>query len=373
MFRWKMLSTEGFYRDLLAMTLAGAAAIVPCTMVATLLAASPALAAVACGMAGTLTLWVGLKFVRPELKTLPGATAALLSGATLGAVFPLSPVLGCVLFGGLFGVAQASAHERWSQKLALIGSTAAMTLLGGAVFGQVPQIAMMATGLPQPVVLTGMFGLFGFYMGLGALPAHVRVRRDLVGERYAQLAPGLHPEIKDTVFRTYALYNRFHRALPEGAALAEHQDEAFCRDLERLVMRIFALAERWQEIDAHLTGFRMGEVDQRMKQLDLQIAGCTDGQALVAYQKTRDALVQRGADCVQIQRARERIVSSLGYYFTKLEALHVMMVRLRCARSGEGAEEIEALLRDVGALGEEMDAAARSLEDVTGGALRLTA
>src|SRR5687767_6558913 len=104
-----MLSTAGFHRDLLAMTLAGAAAIVPCTMVATLLAASPALAAVACGIAGTVTLFAGLKFVRPELKTLPGLTAALLSGASLGLVFPLAPVAGCLLFGGLFGLAQASS------------------------------------------------------------------------------------------------------------------------------------------------------------------------------------------------------------------------------------------------------------------------
>ena len=304
-------------RDLVAMTVAGAVALVPCTVIAAALAGAPALAAVLCGVAGALTLFAGVKFVRPEIRLLPGATAAALSGAALGAAFPVSPVLGCVAFGALFGLAQASAQRRWSDKLGIMATTAAAALVGGAVFGHAV-VMLGAAAFTTPAAATGLFGLFGFYMALGTLPAHVRVRRDLVGQAYARLPERLAQEPREQALRAHALYQRMENALVPGETMTEEQEEALHRDLERLTLRLFQMAARLDGLDRQLA------------------AGAEPG----------------------LLAERERIGSSMGLWFTRLEALQARLGSVNLAPPEDAAREIEALLGSATQLVEGLDALA---------------
>lgn len=363
MLRWKTVGAPELYRDLAAMTVAGALALVPCTLIAGWLAGAPALAAVLCGMAGTLTLFAGVKFVRPGIKLLPGATAAALSGAALGLTFPVHPVLGCLSFGALFGLAQASGQPDPRRRLTVIATTAVAALIGGAVFGQAV-LLLGASTLAHPAAAAALSGLFGFYMGLGTLPAHVRARRDLVGQRYAELSPGLSPEVRDHMQRTYAVYQRIQSALVPGEKMTEGQEEAFSQELERLTLKIFELASRWNQLDVHIGRLPAGDLEGRMRALDQQIAACADPTALVSYQETRRALVERSGDQAELARARERIASSLVLYFTRLEALHLTLVRLSEARDEDAPRAIEGLVASVTQLTSDMDAATRSLDQL---------
>lgn len=317
MLRWKVRG-HGIGRDALAMAIAGAVAMVPCTILAAVLAHAPALAAMACGVAGAVTLFAGVKFVRPEIRLLPGFTAAALSGAALGAVFPISPVLGCLSFGALFGLAQASGHRSWGDKLGIVATTAAAALVGGAVFGQA--VALIgAAAFTTPAAATGLAGVFGLYMALGTLPAHVSVRRDLVGQAYAQLAPRLAAGPRDSVLRTHALYQRIQDALVPGETMTEAQEEALSRELERRTLESFALASRWNDLERQLGA--PGELEERVRQVDRQLAAATDAGAKAAFEETRRALVARGADPAQTRAERERLMSSLGLFYTRLESL----------------------------------------------------
>lgn len=332
MLRWKARG-HGIGRDALAMAIAGAVAMVPCTILAAVLAHAPALAAIACGVAGAVTLFAGVKFVRPEIRLLPGVTAAALSGAALGSAFPISPVLGCLSFGALFGLAQASGHRSWGDKLGIVATTAAAALVGGAVFGQA--VALFgAAAFTTPAAATGLAGMFGLYMALGTLPAHVRVRRDLVGQAYAQLAPGLAAGPRDSVLRTHAIYQRIQDALVPGHTMTEEQEEALSRELERRTLESFALASRWNELERQLGA--PGELEERVRQVDRQLAAATDPSAKSAFEETRRALVARGTDTADQRAERERLVSSLGLFFTRLESVQAALA--------EGREVDPALL-----------------------------
>lgn len=363
MLQFKLTSQDRFYRNLLTLTLGSAAATIPCYAVAFLLGGLP-LAGVAGGIAGALTMFWTFRFVNQQVKTLPGVTAAILSGIALGLLFPAHPILGCISFGGLFGLSQATAYQKWSQKLSLVASGSAAALFGGVVCGALPHLAF-AAAVPTPLWITGTFGMFGFYMGLGCLPAHVRVRRDLVGARYAKISAGLRPEIRDYVSRVFALHTRFTKILGPDSGIPEDQEESFSNDLEAMVLKILSLAVRWQEIEIHLTGAKMDDLGERIRLIEEKMATGTDTQVLAQYAKTKEALLARARDLGDIGRARDRIVSGLTYSFTKLEGLYYTLVKMRCTDPQSVAGEIEQLLRSAGQLTEETDAAGRTLDEIT--------
>ncbi|MBI4862620.1 MAG: hypothetical protein HY815_20525 [Candidatus Riflebacteria bacterium] len=365
MLRFKLRSSQGLTSNLLALTLGGAATVVPYYAIATLLGAFPAVALVVSGIVGALAMFSILKACRPDVKLLPGAVASVLGGASLGLLFPAHPVLGCLAFGGFFGMAQASGYREWGQKLTLVASGAAAALLGGVVCGMLAGLAVVTAAIPAAALLAGAGGLFGFYIGLSSLPAHVKVRHDLVGTRYAQLMAGSRPEIRDFLSRVYALSTRVEKSLGAEFGFSEEQEEHFSEDLENIMLKIFSLAGKWQEIEVYLTGFQSGDMDQRIQQIEDKIRSAGDSQVAAQYQKTRETLLQRRDDHQEIVKARERIVSNLTYYHAKMEALSLTLMRVRCVETQDVSMEIDGLLRNVGQLTDEMDAATRSLDDLT--------
>jgi len=360
----KVLDEPSFMGDTWALTLGGLATLVPHALILWAIGATT-VGAVASAFAGALTLFAFVALRRgSRVKLLPGATSATLAGGSLALLMPVNPALAVVTFGGFFGLARATAYDAWSEKLGVVGWSAASALLASLAYvGIGPYLG----GLPAAATSALGFASFGFLVGLGSFPAHMKLQPDRIGNEYRRLVAVLRSDIKDHAFRAHALSVRFDRTLTSEPFESEQQEFAFRDNLERLILRIFGLCLRWQEIETHITSFRISDVQGRVLMLTEKLKHTDDAVIRDRYERTKSTLEKREADYRELLQIKERLVSTLTLNFTHLEDIYFTLVKSQCALTGAATAEIEALTRNMADLTDEMTAATRSIEDLTAG------
>lgn len=315
-----------------------------------------------CVLGSTILFMAMARGARGTVRLLPGLTSSVLAGIALAFLMPVSPALAILAFGGFLGMARASGLADLGTKLTVIGTTAVSALVASLVFGQ---LILAFAAVPFMVKSLALAGVFGAFVGLGGLPAHVEMRPDRIGAKYRHLINELRSEIKDYVYRAMALHGKILKSLESRMFAGVREQESFERALEDLTLRIFSLCETWHDLENHLVSFRITEVKGRALMIEEKKRGSKDDETKVQYDRTLQALEKRCRDHEEVTSTRDRLVSNLTYNFTAMEDLYYELVKTKSAGALEATSDLDRLARTVSNLSEELNATRSSVEEIS--------
>lgn len=302
-----------------------------------------------------------------SLKT--SAACAVPAAAVAHWVIPAYPAFGFLILGGFAGWAAGSGITDLATRAAVMFGVGIGTVTGSLLGGVLASSSYLAGLIPAPVV-TGVAGaLQGLLVGLGTLPRHLPIERDPVEVQFEQsrLLPGA--ETRDYLERSMRLYRQIRKAIAEGSVPArEAETSHFKDDLGNLMTAMFRLAQRSREIDAFLEHASADQTRARLAANQTKLTELADPYARRQYEQIAASLERRLLQLGEMQAGKERVVSSLSYYFTTLEDMHLSLMRLKATDAQSASLELNSLAERIRALNDEIDATARSVEELDFGA-----
>jgi len=291
-----------------------------------------------------------------------GAPAA--AGLAMGLCMPAYPILAILLVGGLLGAAVPPPSTTTEGRAGVAAAISVACLVGSLVFGALHNIAALGTLLPAMVANGVMGAIFGAYVGVGALPQHLRLTSDPVRHAYEQARRELTGRLLDNAARCWAMYQRIlASAQPSIFPGADDYDE-FRTNLGDILLNTFDLSRKWQEVETYLARVDRADLERRLGEARDKERSTADDVARAQYGKVAGALARRQADLTKLEQAKERVMSRLDYYYTVLEDLQLSTVRLKSATAQADSVASEALFEQMHDLAKDLEATSSTLDEL---------
>jgi hypothetical protein len=218
-------------------------------------------------------------------------------------------------------------------------------------------------------VLTGLFvsdWLFplGLLVYVAAVVLATRDQRTVHAARVASqraARSAAMAELHSSTFRT--LVEKIDRTQSQIARSVREADSALGRLLQRidsqargLVEQAHALARKGQVIETYLFQIDHRRIQERITEVDAQLARTSDNYTVEQLQDTRRALVERQSSAQALETYISRIIAQLQNIDANLDNVLIETVRLRTADSvsvDSASNQVAERLRD---LNNDMDA-----------------
>ena len=287
-----------------------------------------------------------------------------LAGGAMGLCFQAYPILAILLFGGILGLVIPRGQVDLNRRLATAGAVSLTCLVGSLVFGALQNITAL-TGLLPDVLLGGiMGGIFGFYVGVGALPEHLQLTSDPVRQAYEDARRELTGPLLDNAARCWAMYQRILKSGAPNLFPDEEDYKEFRDNLADILLNTFDLSRKWQEVESYLARIDRADLDRRRDDAQKKLDGSSDEVASTQYTRIIQALDRRRADLDKLEQAKERVMSRLEYYFTVLEDLQLSTVRLKSSTAQADSVACTALFEQMEDLSKDLKATSSTLDEL---------
>ncbi len=346
--------------DLLRMTASFAAS----TAAATALLAhlTPGLQPFALVLALFAGLHVGLGGQASWKGTLSGLLPA---GAVAHSIVPGHPAFGFLLIGGLLGWVAGWGIRDGVTRISLILGLGLASVLGAVAASAISGSELLAKLLPASALALLAGAGQGAILAAGTVPRHLQLERDPLELLYEEtrVLPGA--EMRDYVERSMLLYRRIRKCLAEGVGSQSASGlSSITEDLTHLMQATFGLARRWREIELFLEHADAEGTRSRLRSAEEKLASIEDAYARKQYEQVADSLRRRLEQLTEMSSGRERVIGSLSYYYTTLEDMHLSLMRLRASDAQSESLELNSLAERVRSLNTEVEATARSVEEL---------
>lgn len=172
------------------------------------------------------------------------------------------------------------------------------------------------------------------------------------------------PDLRRHGTELLRLRELFRRSLGDASLPDPSEGSELALRLDELLRESIALACRWQGIESHLKTIVPSRL--RRKILDAEGEGrrCRDEGARRQYEAIRESLQKQLDDFEALTRCRERISSRLLHHRTRLEELHLSLVRLLSSTAQVEARSLELVEEGIDELGRDLEEEASALEDL---------
>jgi hypothetical protein len=259
-----------------------------------------------------------------------------LGGAVLGASgIPLLPwdspragVLAAALLGLLLVADRREAARKrgaappasWATALALAASVLAVAL--GAV--TLPALfAALALHLPRPLAGAVPGSVLGLWLGLAALPLHLRLGGDALEAHLEAIRSALGPELRALAERAAAARREALARLPSGAA------RELPAALDALGAAALELAARAGELCRACSPQAEGELRERCAWLERNAQEASDAEARRSYQNAQAALSAQLDHLLRVRSEKERVLARLHENVAGLERARFSLTLLQ--------------------------------------------
>jgi hypothetical protein len=324
---------------------------------------------------------LGLSANPPGRKDLPWSAVVGVGIGLIGALalFGLStsspryPLFGAAVFGAAIGVIAARDlrdFRRYCVPLAMGLSVLLATWVRSTFIGQLGLTEYVPAFVAAP--LHG--AVFGFLAAIGLVVRQVRLDRDPVVRAFGEIKPGLRGEMLDLCQQAVETHRRIAQALRDREDRGQSTEPRLVRGVEQLVLKVFDLGKRWQEIESDAQRTSAETLTKRIDELEQKIAAATDALARQEYARARDALAAQLGYLRDINRSRERVMARVHGNLATLERLHLAVLNHQGVDMTKFTQELEPLLDEVDEIGVEMDLSSEAMSEAAevtvGGATR---
>ena len=262
------------------------------------------------------------------------------------------PLTAIAVFSVLFGLT-LSWGTRGRKLVLTTVAGAVVALLGAFVFLRIGSARELTTLMPMWLVHTAAGGAFSLVSVFALLPRHVAIDRDDVTAAYRSLPASLTGEVHDLVKRGYELWTR------AGGDLG--QDDASRQSLREGVLRLFAVARRWQAVESTGAQTTPASLVDRMESLDKRIQETDDEITRTQYQQAKAALAEQLRYVKDIGTSRERVLARMHNYLAAMERLRMAVINLESTNASREAVDVQPLVNDLEKLGADMDSCSEAL------------
>jgi hypothetical protein len=106
-------------------------------------------------------------------------------------------------------------------------------------------------------------------------------------------------------------------------------------------------------------------LQQRLAELDLRLAACSDAVAQAEFARAREALAAQVDSLAEIARGRERAVARLTHQVAMLERLRLAALRHRSVDAARMGAELQPVVEELSQAGTDLDIASEALSEAT--------
>jgi len=209
--------------------------------------------------------------------------------------------------------------------------------------------------VPAFVAAPAYGAVFGFLTSVGLVVRHLWVERDPVAQAFQKLRPSLEGEMRDLCQRAVDHYGRVQQVLHDRQQQGNSTEPDLVQAVENLVLRIFAQARKWHEVELEAGRTSAEDLSNRIEEIDAKIQKTGDSVARKQYGLARQALNTQLGYLRDISRNRERVMAQVYNYLTALERLHLAILNHRGADAAKLSDEIQPILDEIDDVGSEMD------------------
>jgi len=359
-----------FHLQVLRMTVAGAAFGLA-TYLLGLMVSTNGRVAQALILAASATV-LGLAGLPPQRKS---AVTAILLGLGVGLLGALAmqalaqskplnyPWFGLGVYGLSVGIV-AGRDMRGPRRFVLPLATALSVPLAYWVTGALQAGAHLASYVPSFLAEPIHGAVFGFMVSIALIARQITWHQDPVTKAFEEVRPKLGGEMLDLADQAVTLYVKTQQVLRDRRERGNETEPALALAVERLVLRIFAMGQKWQEVEQGAGGTSADDLTARIEALDAKIEQTRDQVARKQYGLAREALASQLKYLREISRNRERVVARVHNYLATLERLHMALWNHRGADAAKLSDEVQPILDEIEDVGHEMDFASAALDEV---------
>ncbi|MCG8418995.1 MAG: hypothetical protein MJE77_13745 [Proteobacteria bacterium] len=264
------------------------------------------------------------------------------------------PAWAIAAFSLLFGLA-IGWGLRGPRLLLAIACGAGVALLGRYVFLSIGH-AQELSSLPAWLVTSAAGAAFSFISVFALLPQHLALHGDSVASTYDELHGSLTGEVRELVDRSYQLWSNANSELA--------RENANRRSLRDGVLRLFAVARRWQSVEERGTQTMASSLVERMESLEKRIADTDDEITRNQYEQAKAALAEQLRYIKDIGISRERVLARMHNYLAAMERLRMAVINLESTNASRDAVDVQPLVNDLEKLGADMDDSSEALIEV---------
>lgn len=217
--------------------------------------------------------------------------------------------------------------------------------------------------VPAFVAFPAYGALAGFLVSVALIVKQLWIEQDPVSKEYQEIRHNLNGEMQDLCQRAMILYGQVREVLKETED--NGGDKALGKSLEKMVLRIFSLARKWQEVERQAGQTSSTDLGARVEELDRKIEGTSDPVAKKQYRLAREALGSQLRYLRDISRNRERVLAQVHTYLAGMERLRLAVLNHRGADAAKLSDEITPILEDIDEIGQEIDFASDAMSEVS--------
>jgi hypothetical protein len=269
-------------------------------------------------------------------------------GGHLGGLLGL--LLGAGAVGGSLGRGVHGARRWVAGGFGMLGALGAVMVW--RAFDRTGALAFLPSGLEA--LFAGAAG--GLMVGVSSLGRHLEVAQLGPHEALKALAP--EGELGQLLHRAASAYEDAVQAMgssaPEARAAAED-----------LIGRMARFGQHWREVEKEAARTPHESLQERVAQLDLRLAACSDPVAHAEFARAREALAAQLDSLTEIARGRERAVARLTHQVAMLERLRLAALRHRSVDASRMGAELQPVVEELSQAGTDLDIASEALSEAT--------
>lgn len=315
---------------------------------------------------------LGLAALPPQRGAWMGACLLGLGLGLIGALSlqalshgrPTYPWFGFGVYGlsvGILAGRDLKGHQRYLLPLATGVSVVLATYVVAIFRAKITFVHYVPSFVAEPV-----YGaLYGFLVSVALAVRQLAWSQDPVARACEQIRPSLRGEMLELADQAVSLYVKIRQVLrdrqAQGGAPVEPK---LVLAAERLVLRIFAMGQQWQEVELGAGATKADDLVERIETLEQKIEQSSDEVARKQYRAARDALSSQLRYLKSISRNRERVVARVHNYLATLERLHLALWNHRGTDAAKLSDEVQPILDELDDIGHEMDFASQAMDEV---------
>lgn len=359
-----------FHLQVLRMTGAGAAVGLAIYLLGLTISTNGRVAQALIMAAGATVL--GLAGLPPSRKTAIPAILLGLGVGLLGALAmqalshsrPTYPWFGLGVYGLAVGIV-AGRDLRGPRRLVLPLCTGVSVMLATWVTATLQSGVNLASYVPSFLAEPAYGAVYGFLVSIAMVARQLTWHQDPVTKAFEEVRPKLGGEMLELADQAITLYVKTQQVLRDRRERGNDTEPALAQAVERLVLRILAMGQKWQEVEHGAGQTSADDLITRIEGLDRKIDDTSDQVARKQYRMAREALATQLKYLREISRNRERVVARVHNYVATLERLHMALWNHRGADAAKLSDEVQPILDEIEDVGHEMDFASAALDEVT--------
>jgi len=285
------------------------------------------------------------------------AVRAILVGLAAGSLVLIThlgePLSAVAVFAVLIGVALAWGLRNHKLLVAVTAGTL-VAVLAREVLSSI-STADQLSSLPAWLSATLAGAAFSFVSVIALIPRHVDLAKNPVADAYDALRGTSNGEVRELVDRANGLWINASGDLAEGDERRE--------SLEAGVLRLFEVAQRWNQSAAESAPSQAASLVDRIDGLDKRIEKTEDQVAKEQYQLAKGALVEQLRYLKDIGTSRERVLARMHNYMAAMERLRMAVINVESANASRDPAEVRPLLSDFAELGKDIESCSDALAE----------